>query len=402
MYFCGPTVYQRIHVGNARPFVISMWLRRWLERTGYDVTLVENITDVNDKIYDAAPGKSAELARRRDRVVRRGHGRSRPRPARSRARATETIPEQIALIEELVERGSRTRSTGTCTSASRAIPSYGALSNQRPDELEEQEPNPRKEDPRDFALWKAHEAGRGHVVGVAVGPRAARLAHRVLGDGREAPRPRVRDPRRRARSRLPPPRERARPVARRRTRVRADLDAQRHAPVRRREDVEVARQRRHAARGARRVGARDAARLLPDRALAEADRLLRRDVLGRRRPRQRRFRNAFRGRAEPAPDGAWERFAAASTTTSTRRTRWPSSTAGATTTCSIRALDVFGLASLADERRGARGGRRRWRSGASEARDTRDFAESDRLRDEIAALGWEVRDGADGFRLVPR
>ena len=57
MYFCGPTVYQRIHVGNARPFVISMWLRSWLELRGYDVTLVENITDINDKIYDAAPGR---------------------------------------------------------------------------------------------------------------------------------------------------------------------------------------------------------------------------------------------------------------------------------------------------------------------------------------------------------
>src|SRR2546430_10487416 len=62
MYTCGPTVYQRIHIGNARPFVISMWLRRWLAERGYDVTLVENITDVNDKIYDAAPGQSAALA----------------------------------------------------------------------------------------------------------------------------------------------------------------------------------------------------------------------------------------------------------------------------------------------------------------------------------------------------
>src|SRR5947199_3054021 len=62
MYVCGPTVYQRIHIGNARPFVISMWLKRWLERSGYEVKLVKNITDVNDKIYDAAPGKSPELA----------------------------------------------------------------------------------------------------------------------------------------------------------------------------------------------------------------------------------------------------------------------------------------------------------------------------------------------------
>ena len=62
MYFCGPTVYQRIHIGNARPFVLSMWLKRWLEESGYDVRLAENITDINDKIYLAAPGHSAELA----------------------------------------------------------------------------------------------------------------------------------------------------------------------------------------------------------------------------------------------------------------------------------------------------------------------------------------------------
>src|SRR2546429_7331770 len=62
MYFCGPTVYARAHVGNARPFVIGMWLRSWLRARGYEATLVPNITDVNDKIYDAAPGASAALA----------------------------------------------------------------------------------------------------------------------------------------------------------------------------------------------------------------------------------------------------------------------------------------------------------------------------------------------------
>ena len=64
MYFCGPTVYQRAHIGNARPFIIGMWLRSWLRAQGYDAKLVHNITDVNDKIYDAAPGASAELAAR--------------------------------------------------------------------------------------------------------------------------------------------------------------------------------------------------------------------------------------------------------------------------------------------------------------------------------------------------
>src|SRR5881398_3327662 len=64
MYFCGPTVYARAHIGNARPFVLGMWLRSWLRETGYEATLVHNITDVNDKIYEAAPGASAELAAR--------------------------------------------------------------------------------------------------------------------------------------------------------------------------------------------------------------------------------------------------------------------------------------------------------------------------------------------------
>src|SRR6476620_7254400 len=87
MYFCGPTVYQRIHVGNARPFIVSMWLRRWVAQQGYDVTLVENSTDINDKIYAAAPG-SRVAGRPRGvgggaggpRAACAGRGRAGPRP----------------------------------------------------------------------------------------------------------------------------------------------------------------------------------------------------------------------------------------------------------------------------------------------------------------------------------
>src|SRR5207249_11532991 len=105
IYVCGPTVYERIHIGNARPFAISMWLRRWLEATGYDVTLVENITDINDKIYAARPGASAELAEEASRwyiedTDALGFGRPDVEP-----KATETIPEIIALSEGLVECG---------------------------------------------------------------------------------------------------------------------------------------------------------------------------------------------------------------------------------------------------------------------------------------------------------
>src|SRR5688572_30349047 len=62
MYVCGPTVYARAHIGNARPYVVFSWLARWLRLRGYEVTFVHNITDVNDRIYEAAPGASASLA----------------------------------------------------------------------------------------------------------------------------------------------------------------------------------------------------------------------------------------------------------------------------------------------------------------------------------------------------
>jgi cysteinyl-tRNA synthetase len=159
MYFCGPTVYQRIHVGNARPFVISMWLKRWLELRGYDVTLVENITDVNDKIYDAAPGASAELAARAadwyvEDTGRLGLGRPDHEP-----RATDTVAEIVALIEELVRRGLAYGADGDVYFRVARFPDYGRLSRQRPEEMQEEEVNPRKEDPRDFALWKATKPG---------------------------------------------------------------------------------------------------------------------------------------------------------------------------------------------------------------------------------------------------
>ena len=147
-------------------------------------------------------------------------------------------------------------------------------------------------------------------MGLAVGPRSSGLAHRVLGDGGERVRPCVRDPRRRSRSRLPASRERARAVTCAGSRVRAHLDAQRDARVRRREDVEVARQRHVAAQRARHVGTRGDPALLHVGALAQADRLLRRDacagegagrcvpqLLSRRTARRRGRRDDPRGGA---------------------------------------------------------------------------------------------------------
>jgi cysteinyl-tRNA synthetase len=165
MYFCGPTVYQRIHVGNARVFVVSMWLRRWLLERGYDVTLVENITDINDKIYAAAPGDSARLASDAARWYIEdtdllGLGRPDHEPL-----ATGTIPEIVALIEELIALDLAYEAGGDVYFRVDRFDDYGRLAGRHDDESamrnpsEEEEQSTLKENPRDFALWKTHKEG---------------------------------------------------------------------------------------------------------------------------------------------------------------------------------------------------------------------------------------------------
>jgi cysteinyl-tRNA synthetase len=176
IYVCGPTVYQRIHIGNARPFVLSMWLKRWLEQTGYDVRLAENITDINDKIYAAAPGHSAELAAEASQwyvedTDRLGLGRPDHEP-----KASETVPEIVALIGKLVDGGLGYQAGGDVYFRVAAFPDYGRLSGRQGDDesmsnpSEEPERAELKEDPRDFALWKAHKEGEDTVWESPWGP----------------------------------------------------------------------------------------------------------------------------------------------------------------------------------------------------------------------------------------
>ncbi|HEX2588178.1 MAG TPA: cysteine--tRNA ligase [Gaiellales bacterium] len=161
MYFCGPTVYNRIHIGNARPFVVSMLMKRYLEWGNQRVTLVENITDINDKIYVAAAaagvpsdGFAREMA---DAYIadtdRLGLGRPDREP-----RATETVGEIIGLIEELIAGGHAYEADGDVYFAVATFDRYGQLSNQRTDQLRDggdTEGGEHKRDPLDFALWKA-------------------------------------------------------------------------------------------------------------------------------------------------------------------------------------------------------------------------------------------------------
>jgi cysteinyl-tRNA synthetase len=159
MYFCGPTVYQRAHIGNARPFVLGMWLRTWLRHRGYEAVLVHNITDVNDKIYEAAPNESAELAERATAWYVEDTGDLGLGMPDAMPKATESIPSIVHFIEDLVEGDFAYAVEGDVYFRVARDPEYGRLSGQRPDQVEEQEPNPLKEDTRDFALWKANKPG---------------------------------------------------------------------------------------------------------------------------------------------------------------------------------------------------------------------------------------------------
>jgi len=163
IYACGPTVYSRIHIGNARPFVVFSLLARFLRSEGYRPKLVVNVTDINDKIYVAAreAGKGSEefAAEMRDLYFedteRLGLGRPDSEPL-----ASETVAGIVSLIAELVEGGHAYESGGDVYFRVRSFDPYGKLSNRRPEDMDQGEDAGSatlKADRLDFALWKAHK-----------------------------------------------------------------------------------------------------------------------------------------------------------------------------------------------------------------------------------------------------
>ncbi len=165
IYACGPTVYSRIHVGNARPFVLFSLLKRFLEHEGYQVDLVINVTDVNDKIYDAARAQgrpSAELAAEMTAHYRAdtdalGLGRPDHEPL-----ASETMGPIVGYIESLIERGHAYAVDGDVYFRVRSDERYGTLSHRHLENMDQGEGiegTDRKQDPLDFALWKARKEG---------------------------------------------------------------------------------------------------------------------------------------------------------------------------------------------------------------------------------------------------
>ena len=168
MYVCGPTVQSSPHVGHLRSALVYDQLRRWLTHEGYQVTLVRNVTDIDDKVLDNAKAGGVEqwwaLAYRMEAEFTAAYdllGIQRPT---YEPRATASIPEMIALIERLIERGhayAAADGSGDVYFDTASWPSYGELTNQKPAEMEAAaDADPRgKKAPQDFALWKGHKAG---------------------------------------------------------------------------------------------------------------------------------------------------------------------------------------------------------------------------------------------------
>jgi cysteinyl-tRNA synthetase len=403
MYICGPTVYARAHVGNARPFVLGMWLRSWLRASGSPVTFVHNITDVNDKIYEAAPGASAALADQAtawylEDVEALGLGMPDHVP-----RVTQYIAEIIEFIEALVARGFAYAADGDVYFRVGKDEHYGSLSRQRVAEVEDHHPNPAKEDPHDFALWKATSEGEDTAWDSPWGKgrpgwhiECSVMAEALLGETFELHGGGL------------------------------DIVFPHH-------DNELA-QSRALGHGFAKIWAHNGMLRFTGSKMSksEGNTATIREVLDAwgaevllvflltghwRKPidfseesmaqaaaRAQTLRNAFTLPAAPVDEARWAELAEAlDDDFDTPRAlavlhRWASD---GQLELLRRGLGIFGLASLAAredappelvalaERRQA-------------ARDARDFGVADRLRAEIEAAGWEVRDDAEGVTLVPR
>lgn len=170
MYVCGPTVYNYIHIGNARTFISFDMIRRYLEWRGYEVVFVQNVTDVDDKIINKAneEGRSAaEVAEQYTAAFIEDMHAVNVKDPTVRPKATEEIDTMIALVQKLVDTGhAYATDDGDVYFSVRSFPSYGSLSGRNIDEMEAGHRDlrtegieDRKRDPLDFALWKAAKPG---------------------------------------------------------------------------------------------------------------------------------------------------------------------------------------------------------------------------------------------------
>lgn len=165
IYACGPTVYNYIHIGNARPICVFDVLRRYLEYRGYEVKFVQNFTDIDDKLIKKANEEGITVAEVAERYIAEykkdaeGLG---VRPANVHPRATEVVDKIIEIVSHLVEQGYAMSPMAMCTSVSTSLRTTAKLSHMPIEDLEagsRVDVSEIKEDPLDFALWKAAKPG---------------------------------------------------------------------------------------------------------------------------------------------------------------------------------------------------------------------------------------------------
>jgi cysteinyl-tRNA synthetase len=402
MYVCGPTVYARAHIGNARPYVLACWYKRWLRGRGYDVTLVHNITDVNDKIYEAAPGASAERARQATEWYLEDTGRFGLDEVDHWPKATETIDEIIRFIVELIEGGYAYEVRGDVYFRVSRFGEYGRLSGQRLDQLEDEEetPNPLKEDPRDFALWKANKPeedtawdspwGRGrpgwHIECSAMAEKLLGPSFEIHGGGLDLVFPHHENE-----------------VAQSRALGHAFASIWMHNGMLRFTGEKMSKS----------AGNVETIKEVLDRWGVETTLLyfltahwrspidFSDDRMADAQARAEGLREVFRNRSEPAPPDAWERFRVVLDDDFSTPAALALMHDWRDHELLRRALAIFGLAGLAEQEE-APPDVHALAAGRQEARAARDFARADELREQIEAAGWDVRDDPGGYRLVPR
>jgi cysteinyl-tRNA synthetase len=425
IYACGPTVYSRIHIGNARPFVVFSLLARFLRSEGYAAKLVVNVTDVNDKIYTAAgeAGEpSAEFAARMTAAYFEDTGRLGLGRPDSEPLASETVDGIVALIAELVEGGHAYESEGDVYFRVGSFDGYGKLSNRRPEDMDQGEEagaDSLKESPLDFALWKSHKEGEDtswdspwgpgrpawHIECSVMAERELGPSFAIHGGGSDLVFPHHENE-------IAQSEAAGRPFARiwmhngmietaaekmsksegnifqlsraldrygREAVVLYLISGHYRQPLafgEKQMDESVARVER--LRNFLRE--RPADRALPDDAGAAAARLdAFRDSLADDFNTPRAMAEAFELVGEA------------------NRRDVPGAAAAL-----LEMLGLVGLESLAETQGAADADAEALLAKREEARAAKDFGRADELRDRLAELGWEVRDGAEGARLVPK
>ena len=404
IYVCGPTVYQRIHIGNARPYIVFLWMKRWLVEQGYDVTLVENITDINDKIYAAAAREgisSSDLAEQATGWYLEdtdGLGLERPdvEPL-----ATQTVAEIVSLIEALVDRGLAYEASGDVYFRVAEFPDYGRLSGADPDEMVTQEPSELKEDARDFALWKAHKPhedtkwdspwGPGrpgwHIECSAMAEKHLGPEFEIHGGGLDL--------------RFP---HHENEIAQSRGAGRRFAHVWAHNGMLQLDEEKMSKSVGNivSLREVLETYGREAILVFFLTAHWRSPLDYSDEAMEAAKSQADSFRTAFRVAAQRADARPWEAFETAledDFNTPEALAILHEWRAAGQLELLGRGLRIFGLA--VEEAAAAPGDIVSLAEKRQEARSARNFDEADRLRREIASRGWEVQDVADGYRLIP-